>query len=39
MTIDPMTGLVILIVGVVALVFGRRNLDNAPIEAEDSDEG
>ena len=25
--LDPLTGVVLLIIGIVALVFGRRNLD------------
>lgn len=33
---DPLTGLVLLIIAAVALAFGRRNLD--PVQEDDHDD-
>lgn len=36
---DPLTGLVLLIIAAVALTFGRRNLDTVQEETDDDPNG
>lgn len=32
--IDPLTAAVLFVIGLVALLFGQRNLDGLPVEVE-----
>lgn len=36
--LDPLTGIVLLIIAAVALAFGRRNLDGVPTETTEGTE-